>query len=322
MKKTLKIAGIGFGILLSIVLIAAAWVQFTPMPVYDVVPPVVQLPTDSASLAKGKKVVELLCAHCHLGDDGKMSGRLFSPASDPFGEIWSANITQHPTKGIGRYTDGELAYLMRTGINRDGRIVGYMMCHPNMSDEDLASIVAYLRSGADIMQPSEAVHPAPAYLSSFMVKALIKFGVFKPLPYDGKPISAPPATEQVAYGRYLATEFYECYTCHSANFETNNLLEPEKSPGYFAGGNPVPDEAFNTCISPNITPSKEHGIGNWTEDQFLVAVKSGTRPDGTLLQHQMPRFATLDDTEVRAIWAYLRTVPPVEESPLLAAKGE
>ncbi|MCB0556366.1 MAG: cytochrome c [Phaeodactylibacter sp.] len=316
MKKALKIAGIGFGILVLLLIATAAWIQFTPMPTYEVKPPTVQLPVDSASLAKGRKVVELACTHCHLGEDGKMSGRLFSQATDPFGEMWTANITQHPTKGIGRYTDGELAYLLRTGINRDGRVVGPMMCHPNMSDEDLASIIAYLRSDSGIMQPSEATHPAPAYLSSFMVKALIKFGVFKPLPYDGKPISAPPATDQIAYGRYLATEFYECYGCHSASFETNNPMEPEKSPGFFAGGNPVPDEEFNTCISRNITPSKEHGIGSWTEEQFLSAVKGGIRPDGSMLQHQMPRFAVLDDEEVRAIWAYLQTVPPSENNPL------
>ncbi|HQU60964.1 MAG TPA: hypothetical protein PLU64_17275, partial [Saprospiraceae bacterium] len=76
MKKALKIAGIGFGILVLLLIATAAWIQFTPMPTYEVKPPTVQLPVDSASLAKGRKVVELACTHCHLGEDGKMSGRL------------------------------------------------------------------------------------------------------------------------------------------------------------------------------------------------------------------------------------------------------
>jgi len=124
MKKALKIFGFLLAALALIIALVAAWVQLTPMPKYEVKPPQVVIPTDSATLERGKIVAELVCAHCHLGEDGKMSGRLFSQATDPFGEMWTSNITQHPTKGaMGRYSDGELAYLVRTGINREGRVV-------------------------------------------------------------------------------------------------------------------------------------------------------------------------------------------------------
>lgn len=320
MKKAFKWIGIVLGVIVLLLLIVAAWIQFTPMPKFEVVPPVVQqLPVDSASLARGKKIVDNTCVHCHMGEDGKMSGRLFSRATDPFGEMYSANITQHPTKGkMSLYSDGEMAYLIRTGVNREGRWVGGMMTHANMSDEDLACMIAYLRSDAGIMQASEAEHPLPAYLDMFIVKALAKFGVFKPTPFDGKPKTAPPVTDQVAYGRYLATDIYECYACHSANFETNDPLNPEKSPNYMGGGGKIPDEDFNETISRNITPSKTHGIGNWTEEQFWAAVKTGVRPDGSMLKIQMPRFAALDSLEVNAIWAYLQTVPAIETDPLAA----
>lgn len=320
MKKALKILGIILGVTALLLASAAAYVQFAPMPVFEVKPPVVQLPADSASLAKGKNIVELVCAHCHMGADSRLSGRLFNRPTDPFGEIWSANITRHPTKGIGRYTDGELAYLMRTGVNRDGRMVGYMMCHPNMSDHDLASIIAYLRSDADVTQPVDITHPKPAYLTSFMGKAIMKLGLYKPLPYDGQPKTAPSPSDKVAYGRYLATEMYECAGCHSANFETLDPINPEQSPGYFGGGNPIVDEEFNPFPSANLTPSKDHGIGNWTEEQFVTAVRTGVRPDQRLLQHQMPRFARLSDEELSAIWAYLQTVPALETT--VAAKVE
>ena len=314
MKKALKIFGFLLAALALIIALVAAWVQLTPLPTYEVKPPQVVIPTDSATLERGKKVAELVCAHCHLGEDGKMSGRLFSQASDPFGEMWAANITQHPTKGIGRYSDGELAYLVRTGINRDGRVVGYMMCHPQMSDEDLGAVIAYLRSDAPMMQPSEVAHPAPAYLNSFMVKALLKFGIFKPLTYDGQPKSAPSMTDQVAYGRYLATDLFECSTCHSASFETLDMITPENSPNFMGGGNPVPDHDFNIVTSANITPSKEHGIGNWSKEQFATAVRTGQRPNGAILKPNMPRFAVLNDQEIDAIWAYLQTVPAIEQA--------
>lgn len=320
MKKLLKIFGILFAVLAAVLAAVAAWVQLTPLPVHEVKPPQVVIPTDSATLERGKKVAEMVCGHCHLGEDGKMSGRLFSQATDPFGEMWTSNITQHPTKGaMGRYSDGELAYLMRTGINRDGRVVGYMMCHPQMSDEDLGAVIAYLRSDAPIMQPSEAEHPAPEYLNSFMVKALLKFGVFKPLPYDGQPKSAPAMTDQVAYGRYLATDLYECSTCHSASFETLDMMMPENSPNFMGGGNPVPDHDFNIVASANITPSKEHGIGNWTKEQFSAAVRTGQRPDGRILKANMPRFAPLNEQEIDAIWAYLQTVPVIDKPVVVPA---
>lgn len=317
MKKALKWIGIVLGVLVLILLIMAAWIQFTPMPSFEVVAPQVTVPVDSLSIARGKKIVEATCVHCHLGEDGKMSGRLFSRAEDAFGEMYTANITQHPTKGkMSLYTDGELAYLMRTGVNREGRWVGGMMTHANMSDEDLACMIAYLRSDAGIMQASEASYPLPAYLDMFIVKALAKFGVFKPTPYDGKPRTAPPVTDQVAYGRYIVHEIYECYGCHSASFEANDPVNPEKSPNYMGGGNKVPDEEFNEIPSRNITPSKTYGIGNWTYDQFFAAVKTGVRPDGSMLGVQMPRYAALDSLEVSAIWAYLQTVPVIDTDPL------
>lgn len=320
MKKFLKILGIGLGIFLLAVITIFAYAGFTPMKTFEVHAPEVNIPTDSAGLAFGKRIVETKCVHCHLGEDGKLSGRLFNRKEDPFGEMWTANITQHPTSGIGRYTDGELAYLLRTGINRDGRFVGYMMAHPKLSDEHLASLIGFLRSDADIMQAVDVQRPLPEYLTSTMLKTFILLGMYAPLPYDGKPINAPSVTDQTAYGKYLATEVFECYGCHSASFETLNPFEPEKSAGYFGGGNLVADEDFVKVVSPNITPSKEFGIGNWTEEEFINVVKTGSKKDGTILKSQMPRFAQLSDEEVHMIWAYLQTIPALENNPKASAK--
>lgn len=322
MKKVLKWIGIGLGVLVLVILALAAWIKFTPMPLNEVHPIPVTLPTDSLSLARGQKIAHATCVSCHMGEDGKLSGKLFSPPTDPFGEMYTANITQHPTKGrLAAYSDGELAYMFRTGVNRDGRFMGHMMTRCNMSDEDLASLIAYLRSDAGILQPSEAEHPQPAYLDFLLVKALVRFGMFKPAVYDGKPRVAPPPDDQIAYGQYLVHEIYDCYSCHSGSFETNDPLNPEKSPNYLGGGNKVPDEDFNNAIGKNITPSKTYGIGDWTYEQFHAAVKTGARSDGTMLKIQMPRYAALEDAEVQAIWAYLQTVPVIDTDPL-AVEGK
>jgi len=93
-------------------------------------------------------------------------------------------------------------------------------------------------------------------------------------------------------------------------------MEPEKTLGYFGGGNPVPDEDFITAISTNLTPDKTYGLGNWSEQEFHAAVKTGNKKDGSILKHQMPRFSQLSDEEVSAIWAYLQTIPALENNPV------
>ncbi len=308
MKRILKILGILLGVIVLAIAGIAAWISLTDLPDYPVQNLSISLPSDSLSLAMGKSIVENTCAHCHRGEDGKLSGKLFSPESEGFGEIWSGNLTNHPTLGLGRYQDGEIAYLLRTGVKRDGKLAGPFMMYPNLSDEDLAAVIAYLRSDAPSVQASEAKRTTKY---SFLAKALIKLGAFKPLEYTGKPVPKPPKSDPIAYGRYLATAVYECSSCHSSSFETYNVVEPEKSPGYFVGGNPIADHDFKLTPSRNITPHQESGIGKWTLEQFQAAVRSGVRPDGATLSVAMPRIP-LSDEEMSAIWAYLRTVPALE----------
>jgi hypothetical protein len=65
-------------------------------------------------------------------------------------------------------------------------------------------------------------------------------------------------------------------------------------------------------LSPrNITPDSATGIGRWSEGDFVKAVRTGIRPDGTKLNEAMPfqQFSSFSDDEISAIWMYLRTVP-------------
>ena len=253
MKKLLKIIAVGAAALLGLVLLAALYINLAPMPVHDVKQLPLQVSHDTASVLQGKKIVETVCWTCHKGTDDRLSGAKFSTPESAFGEIWSSNITQHDRSGIGSYSDGELAYLLRTGINREGRFIGPFMLFPNMADQDIAAIIAFLHSDSPIVRPVEAKRPQPAY--SFLAKALLKLGAMKPLPASEKPIERPSPSDVLSYGRYLSTSAYACYQCHSKSFETNNPLDPELSEGYFAGGNTVEDRDFQPVISSNLTPS-------------------------------------------------------------------
>ena len=321
MKKVVKIIGITIGAVVLALTAAALYFNFKGMPYYEVNAPDITVEPTPERIARGEYIVNQTCAICHLGKDGKFSGTLME--DDPaFGAWYAANITQHPEAGIGKYTDGELMYLLRTGIKRTGQFAAPFMPRFNhLSDEDVKSIIAYLHSDASRVQPVDVRQPAQQ--PTLLAKVVCNLGM-KPLPYPDVTVTAPPKTDEVAYGKYLVTQAMMCYMCHSASFETNDELTPENSEGYLAGGTMVQNPQDRSVITPsaNLTMHPELGLGQWTEEQFANAVRFGQTADGQGLTSAMPKFTLMADEDISAIWAYLKTVPPVEKNVLAEASGE
>ncbi len=123
-------------------------------------------------------------------------------------------------------------------------------------------------------------------------------------PATDKPAADPAVVER---GKYLA-DVMGCVHCHTP-FGPNGAPDLNKA---WAGGLEVP-EKFGTWRSPNITPDPETGIGKWTDEQIIAAVREGKRPDGTALKLVMPYlfYNALSDDDARALVAFLRTVPEV-----------
>ncbi len=309
-KKILKVLAWLFGALVLIIGGISVWIGASDVPRYETKSIAAQRYTDSAHLEIGRRIVTERCAYCHLGDDSKLSGRQYLPADNPFGEFWTKNITQSMEHGIGKYSDGELAYLLRTGIRRDGLFAGPFMSSLTLSDEDLNCIISFLRSPAPIVQASEA--QPKEWKANFLAKALMKFGVYAPLPYDGVARASVSPANEVEYGKYLVQSRYECYACHSQSFETLDAVKPENSPGYMGGGNEILGKDFKITKSANITPSKTNGIGSWTFEQFASTLRTGTNPSNRNLSLAMPRMNSLDSQEIRSIWKYMLTVPTLE----------
>jgi mono/diheme cytochrome c family protein len=264
-------------------------------------------------IARGRVLVGTLCASCHMDPTTRqLTGKRMVDAPAEFGEIYSVNITRHPTKGIGGWTDGEIAYLLRTGVKRDGQYTPpWMVKLPHMSDEDLASVIAFLRSDDSMVEASDK--PPPGVTRPSFLTKLLCHVAFKKLPYPDHPIAAPPVSDRVAQGRYLVSAF-ECYGCHSADFKTMNVAEPEKSVGYMGGGNPVLDLRRQPVPSANISPDAETGIGRWSEQDFVHALRTGFRPDRSLIRYPMLPMPDLSEEEAAAIYAYLRSIPPIRHA--------
>lgn len=310
MKRIFKIILAILGIIVLIALLLAAYVQFSSFPTFENKAPEITVVSDSLKLAEGEKIVKTLCSACHMSADRKLGGNHMVDAS-AFGDIYSSNITNHPEYGaLSKYTDGELAYLIRTGIKKDGTYAPpWMVKLPHLSDYDMEAVISYLRSDAQELKASDKAN-VPSNLN-FLAKALIKLGAFSPLPYPEGPIESISRDDRVAYGKYLTLSKYDCFACHSAAFASCDYGNPVNSKGFLGGGNPMSDKSGNIILSGNLTMDKETGLGSWTEEEFIKAVKTGIRPGTISNRYPMLPYPLLDDDEVSAIWAYLQTVPVI-----------
>ena len=117
-----------------------------------------------------------------------------------------------------------------------------------------------------------------------------------------KPVHLGMLTGDAFSGAYLARSS-GCIACHT-NAATGGAA--------LAGGAPL-DTPFGSFVPPNITPDPDNGIGNWTLDQFAVALRQGVRPDGKAYYPAFPYefYADLSDQDVADLWAAIQTVPAV-----------
>jgi mono/diheme cytochrome c family protein len=115
----------------------------------------------------------------------------------------------------------------------------------------------------------------------------------------------------VARGDYLVNSIVACGNCHTPrNPDATSITEM-----HLAGALQVERAEF-TAYAPNITQDRETGIGAWTDEEIIRAIREGVRRDGTIIGPPMPigSYREMSDTDVRAIVAYLRTVPPIQNS--------
>ncbi|QQS28529.1 MAG: c-type cytochrome [Sphingobacteriales bacterium] len=309
--KTLLKAVLFLVLAICVLLAVGATVIFVRgIPKYDPVKYEAKVEVTPERVERGMKLASMLCNHCHLNEKtNKLTGRSMTEV-EGFGEINSLNITQHPEAGIGKWTDGELIAFIRTGIRPDGQYVPpYMVKLPKLSDEDMNSIIAFLRSDNPYVQPdpTELSPTKPNFFAKFLSNI-----AFKPFEMPSGPVPEPDTTNIVAWGEYLTLYQLECYSCHSKDFSTNNFAEPEKSEGYFGGGIKLIDMDGKPILTRNLTPDKETGIGNWTEEQFVKTLKYGIREGKPAVRYPMLPYSQLTDSEAKAIFAFLRTVPPLK----------
>jgi mono/diheme cytochrome c family protein len=267
--------------------------------------------TDSAVIARGRYLVygPAHCAACHVAPDD--TAAVHAGGEPPLaggytfvippGRFPAPNLTPDSATGIGRRSDGELARLLRHDVRADGRAAVPFMTAQNASDEDLVALISFLRSQPPVR------HEVPERQPNFVGKAVFAF-VMKPVGPRGTPPATSPVGATVERGEYLANGIAACVGCHTArSMATGEYIGPP-----FAGGTPeaVPGDPSRELAAPNLTPDSATGrITAWSEDAFVARFRAG----GLIPQSIMPWefFARMTDDDLRAIYRYLRTLPPV-----------
>jgi hypothetical protein len=289
LKGTLAVVGVGALGLGAYVYVQTSAFDASMNRVYDVPLKSVTRSTDSDVLARGKHLAESVAPcttrECHGTDLG--GGDPIDMG--PLGRLTGPNITRVMLE----YSDGELARLLGHGIKKDGRSVRFMPVQDVawLPDDDVAAIVSFVRTVPASDKPS-----GPMFIGTLGKvldrKDRIIFDVARRIDHTAG-VHAKGATPTKEYGRFLAMG---CQGCHGERFS----------------GGRIPGAPSSVPIPLNLTPD-ETGLKDWSFEDMSRLLDTGIRKNGRRLDPFMPfeAFAKLDDVERRALWAYLRSLPPI-----------
>lgn len=266
-----------------------------------------------ARLERGRYMVNAVygCVACHSERDESApgmpakldklgAGTVFGEGSDLPGKLICSNLTPDKETGAGNWTDDMLARAIREGIGHDGRTLFPLMPYQNyreMSDEDLASVIVYMRTLAPVR------NPLPQTEIIFPVKYLIRNA---PQPIT-QPVRQPDISDPVKRGAFLV-RMASCADCHTPQ------VQGQTKPGFEFAGGLVFDTPEGRVMAANIT-SDASGISYYDESVFVEAIRTG-KVKARSLSPAMPWvfYRNMTDEDLKAIFAYMKTLKPVKHT--------
>jgi cytochrome c553 len=283
------IASLGIILLLAVTIYGLSEFQLSRTP--ELPSATVTGATDASAIERGSHLALTRgCTGCHGEDFG---GRVLIDVP-AFAVIAANNLTA----GLGGipadYDDLDWERAIRHGVGHDGRQLALMPsdAYFSLGDADVASLIGYFES----LPPVDRELPQRRF--GAVGRTLVAFGrlpIFSAsrMQHDAARPPVPPEAATVEYGRYLAAT---CTGCHGADFTGGRIA-----------GSPASHPS-----APNLTPDVDEGLGAWHEDDFVRALRTGRRPDGSEISSRyMPWQATarMTEVEIRALWMYLRSLP-------------
>lgn len=261
----------------------------------------------SGLVARGEYIVRdaAVCGGCHAAPaprdaDGTLSGgREFK--NWRIGTARASNLTPDHETGLGTWSDAEIVRALRTGQRKDGRLIAPVMPYgwfSGMSDRDALAVARYLRS----LEPvRNEVKQKPSFW--FNLGKLLFLGPERPAQ-----VVAPPRAATARYGQYLSQHVALCADCHTPR--SGIMATPDRRRLFAGTASPPKGWPANPG---NLTPDSATGMGAWSETDFLRTLRTGVNPKGDSLHSFMPwrEIRRMTDDDLRAIYLYLRTLPPI-----------
>jgi mono/diheme cytochrome c family protein len=274
--------------------------------------PSVVASSDSAVIERGRYIVRDVapCASCHAGPAQR---KAFVTGADvplvggyafdiPPGQFYTRNLTPDSATGLGAVSDGAIARALRYGVGHDGRALLPFMEMQGLADDDLQAVVSYLRK----QQPVRSEVPDHHY--NLLGKVVRATALSKPVGPSSTPLARAPRGATVETGRYLVEAVALCWACHTQRSQMTGALTGPR----FGGATEFiePDDPGHSWSPPNITSDPKTGrLARMTEDQFVARFRQGRTLPGSPMPWQA--FSRMNEEDLRAIYRYLRTVPPV-----------
>ena len=292
---------------LALVLVALlVVVQLRWQRTFDVPLPALHARTDSATIARGRYLAygPAHCASCHVtpsdrarlragGQPPLTGGTEFKP---PVGRWYAANLTPDRATGIGRWSDGQIARVLRGGVRHDGRVLFPAMEYQELADDDIVALLSFLRAQPPVR------HAVPPRRVNVIGRAMLAFGFAPKAPSAAPPRTAPRGSDAAA-GAYLANVVAGCDGCH-----TKRDLRTGKYVGPPYGGGTVfreRDAQGRPIVSPNLTPGAGP-MATWTEAQFVARLRAGRAHPQSPMEWEA--FQQMPEEDLRAIYRYLRSL--------------
>lgn len=270
-------------------------------------------PTGAALIARGEHLATAAdCAACHTTEGGKpFAGGL--PFKLPFGTIYSSNITTDPDHGIGAWSDAEFVRAVRSGVGVHGENLYPAFPYASyalMTTDDILAVRAYLRTLAPVSEDAPSNSLAFPFNQRWLMRGWnLLFLPSHPFEND------PSKDEQWNRGAYLVEALEHCGECHTPR----GLMFQRKQSEALSGSEVDGWKAWN------ITSDPDSGIGLWTNDEIGSLLSKGHAnghgPAGGAMREAVDlSLSKLPTSDIEAIVAYLRTVPPIESDEKVRVK--
>jgi cytochrome c553 len=294
MRKLMKVLGYLVAGLVAVIAVAAVAIYFGSnaklKKTYVVNVQPVSMPDagDAAALARGKHLaVTRGCTECHAADLG--GAKVIENGA--MGAVHGPNLTRGQGGVPANWTDLDYVRAIRHGVAQDGRGLFLMPStdYARFSDTDMGALIAYIKSMPPVNRPRGPVALGPV-ARGLTAAGKIKLAAEEIDHANVKPAVVTPGVT-VEYGRYVAAS---CSGCHGANFSGGKIeVGPPDWPA-----------------AANLTPHADGRLAKWSEADFLKAVRTQKRPDGSAINPVMPAaFGAMDDVELKAIWVFFKTLP-------------